>query len=334
MNKIKGILRRFKHLSFKRMFLQIKMIHKETGKSRIITFFDMLWCFARYNVGYLDYHVFGFATKRGKKIRSTYMTVSDNVSMVRRLNNREYYHVFDDKAVFNEKFDKYIKRRWLDLRKCDGKSLAAFCEGLDTVFAKPIDKCGGEGIRKIKLSEVTDFAKLYSELVSNGQNMVEQAIIQHEKMNELCPDSVNTIRIVTVVTDGKAHFMYALVRMGRGGTCMDNISSGGMYTCVGEGGRLSRPAFCDKTGEYYTAHPETKTVFDGFVIPYFNEAKEMCLEAAMVEPNMRYIGWDVAISPDGPLLVEGNNLPGYDMCQNAGHVDCGIRPKFGEIAAL
>ena len=144
MNKIKGILRRFKHLSFKRMFLQIKMIHKETGKSRIITFFDMLWCFARYNVGYLDYHVFGFATKRGKKIRSTYMTVSDNVSMVRRLNNREYYHVFDDKAVFNEKFDKYIKRRWLDLRKCDGKSLAAFCEGLDTVgncVIKNVVKC-------------------------------------------------------------------------------------------------------------------------------------------------------------------------------------------------
>jgi len=334
LNKIKGIIRRFKHLSFKRMFLQIAMIHKETGKSRIVTFFDMLWCFARYNVGYLDYHVFGFAKKHGKKIRSSYMTVSDNVSMVRRLNNREFYHVFDDKAEFNAKFSEFIGRRWLDLRKCDAAALATFCKGLDTVFAKPIDKCGGEGIRRIKLNDDIDFTALYNELTANGQNMVEQAIVQHDEMNKLCPDSVNTVRIVTVVTEDTPHFMYALVRMGRGGSCMDNISSGGMYTCVGDGGMLSRPAFCDKTGEYYTAHPETGTVFDGFVIPYFEQAKEMCLKAALVEPNMRYIGWDVAISPNGPLLVEGNNLPGYDMCQNAGHVDRGIRAKFEKIAAL
>ena len=43
------------------------------------------------------------------------------------------------------------------------------------------------------------------------------------------------------------------------------------------------------------------------------------------------IGWDVAITPDGPVLVEGNNLPGYDMCQNAGHVDEGMLPRFEKL---
>ena len=35
-----------------------------------------------------------------------------------------------------------------------------------------------------------------------------------------------------------------------------------------------------------------------------------------MEKRLRYVGWDVAITPDGPVLVEGNDLPGYDMCQN------------------
>ena len=50
-----------------------------------------------------------------------------------------------------------------------------------------------------------------------------------------------------------------------------------------------------------------------------------------VEAHLKYIGWDVAITPDGPVLVEGNNLPGYDMCQNAGHVDEGMLPRFEKL---
>lgn len=54
----------------------------------------------------------------------------------------------------------------------------------------------------------------------------------------------------------------------------------------------------------------------------------MCCRAAFVEPHMRYVGWDVAITPDGPVFVEGNNLPGYDMVQNSRHRDEGVLPLF------
>ncbi|MFR0733141.1 MAG: sugar-transfer associated ATP-grasp domain-containing protein [Oscillospiraceae bacterium] len=99
-------------------------------------------------------------------------------------------------------------------------------------------------------------------------------------------------------------------RVGSGQGHVDNISSGGMYTLVGPQGELEFPAFCDQTGLYYDRHPVTGVAFRGYRLPFFREAVELCCQAAQVEPRLGYIGWDVAVTPDGPVLVEGNNLPG------------------------
>ena len=72
-----------------------------------------------------------------------------------------------------------------------------------------------------------------------------------------------------------------------------------------------------KTGLYYDCHPVTQTAFKGFTVPMFDEAVTLCLQAAQVKPDLAYIGWDVAITPDKPVLIEGNILPGYDMVQNS-----------------
>ena len=68
----------------------------------------------------------------------------------------------------------------------------------------------------------------------------------------------------------------------------------------------------DKTGMYFDMHPDTCTPFINFRVPYFDEAIALCKKAAKVRPDMRYVGWDVGITPTGPVLVEGNNLPAYD----------------------
>ena len=106
-----------------------------------------------------------------------------------------------------------------------------------------------------------------------------------------------------------------------------------MYVSIGADGVIHKNAYCDATGVYYEEHPFTHTKFNGFEIPMFFEAVEMCKKAALVVPQVRYIGWDVAITPTRPVLVEGNTLPSYDMCQNYGHIDnkTGVRPRFVEI---
>ena len=64
----------------------------------------------------------------------------------------------------------------------------------------------------------------------------------------------------------------------------------------------------DKKKHVYEKHPVTGCEIPGFQFPYWNEVLEMCKKASFEIPEVGYIGWDVAITPTGPVFVEGNEL--------------------------
>lgn len=331
MNKIQVFFMRLRDASFRRMMMHINEIHKESRRLRISILLDMLWCAMRYGVGYLDYHVFGFAYVRGKKRRRSFMTMNDNLGLVRRVNQKEFRVFFDDKLKFLERFSEFTGRKYIDLSEVGAAELREFAEQHGVVFAKPVDDFGGHGIVKITAEETTDYEKLYDELTQSGSTLVEEGIRQHPDLQILNAASINTIRMVTMLHEGESHHMYSLIRVGDGSGVVDNISSGGMYAPVWEEGKIAKPAFCDATGAYYEKHPSTKVPFVDFKVPCYEEAVELVKRAAHVVPEVQYVGWDVAISETGPVLVEGNVIPGYDMCQNYHHLrddKKGIRERF------
>ena len=316
LSKARIILRRLKDASFQRMNQNIQAIHKETGKNMLIIFLDMVWCTLKYGVGYLDYHVFGFATNTGKK-RNTFMTMHHNIGLTRLVNDSSLYPIMNDKLQFLDIYGDFVGRKWIDIRKAGADGLKNLCETCGLIFVKPVSNFGGTGIEQITTDENTDYQALANRLIESKQYLVEEAVKQHPELNALCPGSVNTLRIVTLMVEAQPHFLYALLRVGNGHSHVDNISSGGMYTLIDKDGILQFPAFCDKTGLYYDKHPLTGTLFPGFTVPLFQQAVQLCLDAAKVKPGLAYIGWDVAITEDGPVLIEGNILPGYDMAQNS-----------------
>lgn len=328
MRKIKTFFRRVASGSFKRFFRNLNLVHKESGKNRIILFFDMIFSMFRYGIGYLDYMTFGFAYINKDK-RRTFMTMDDNIQMCRKMNQKEASEVFENKLIFSKTFTKQLHREYVDLN--DGfETFEKFCQGKENFFAKQPVSFGGLGVKKVTL-EGQDLKTIYDELMESKMYLCEETITQHEDMNKLCARSVNTIRVCTLVSDsGKAHLIYALLRIGSGKTDVDNVTSGGMYTLLSKDGEITHPAFCDKTVSYYTEHPNNGFSLIGFKVPYFKEAIRLCLDSALVEKRIRYVGWDIAITPEGPVLVEGNSLPGYDMPQNhIFHDDgCGIKAVF------
>lgn len=331
--RIKTFLRRLRGMNFQKMWLLINTIHQEAHVPRLWVLADMMWCAVVYGIGYLDYRVFGFVYIHGKK-RRTFMTMNHNLTLVRHVNDKQYDPIFTDKVEFNKTFAAYIGRSWLDLRESDFEAFEAFVQGKKHIFAKVLDGFGGVGVTRVTLSEHDHLRDLYDALLENRQFLVEDRLIQHHEMDKLCATSINTIRITSVLSKGEAHLMYALVRMGDGTKYVDNISSGGMYCPVNEDGVLTAPAFCDKTGQCYDIHPSTQTRLVGFRIPYFKQAQELVRQAAKVVPQIRYVGWDVAICEDGPKIIEGNTIPGYDMCQNYYHLpegQEGILPKFQAV---
>lgn len=328
MEKIKVFFRRVASGSFKRFFRNLQLVHEQSGKNRLWLFADMVYSMFRYGIGYLDYMTFGFACIKKDK-RLTFMTMDDNIAMARRLNQQDAFYMFDDKTVLYSKIRHLMGRPYVDLREgFDG--FAAFAKDRETFFAKEPVSFGGLGVKKVTVGN-RDIREIYEELMGEKLFLAEETIRQHPEMNKLCSSSVNTIRVCTVVGDkGNPHVVYALVRIGSGDKEVDNISSGGMYTLLSKDGEITHPTFCDKTVTYYTHHPASGFPFIGFKIPYFTEAINLCKQAAMLEPDMRYIGWDVAITENGPVLVEGNILPGYDMPQNHRFHDdgCGIKADF------
>ena len=111
------------------------------------------------------------------------------------------------------------------------------------------------------------------------------------------------------------------------------LAWGGLNALICDDGVIRRPAMSDKTGMYFDMHPDTCTPFINFRVPYFDEAIALCKKAAKVRPDMRYVGWDVGITPTGPVLVEGNNLPAYDgqIYHQQENPGTGLRPLVRSI---
>lgn len=333
MSNFSNFKARVKSMSLKRMNMYISQIHESYGANRLLTAADMCLCAAKRGVGYLDYTVFGFAKVKGAK-RDTFLTYNKNVALSSMANDPQYTPFFKDKLKFNEAFSAFLGREWLNLEKADETELSAFCKKHGAVFAKYPRSFGGQQIEKIETDASTDFSALYKKLRESGQVLVEEAIKQHPAMSALCPSSVNSIRIVTLRDkNGAVHYLYSLLRFGNGTKAVDNITSGGMYLLLDKNGKSVSKAFCDKTGLFYDAHPMTGTDLTGFEVPMHNEAVELCKKGADVVPQVGYIGWDAAITENGPVLIEGNVLPGYDMFQNynLSGKDTGILPLIHSI---
>ena len=160
MGKLHDFIRRLLGGSFKRMLERVNIIHSETGKNRPVMIIDMLWCIFRYGIGYRDYQVFGFYAVYGNN-RKTFLTYGKNTQLSRCLNSPEYFDIFDDKALFNEKFSQFVGRGWIDLRKADVDEFKRFCRNLTCIFAKPLNDFGGHGILREFIFDSTDLEKMY-----------------------------------------------------------------------------------------------------------------------------------------------------------------------------
>ena len=90
---------------------------------------------------------------------------------------------------------------------------------------------------------------------------------------------------------------------------MDNLSAGGIGALVDkDSGMVTGPAYyMNPFAEPTDRHPETDQRIEGVKIPWFNEVKQLVVRSSERVPKVRSVGWDVAILPDGPVIVEGNN---------------------------
>ena len=329
MGNIKYILKRLKTMDKKAMFEKVNYIHKKTGKSKIYLLCDMLKCARKYGAGYMDYDLFEMYNLTPEQ-RDTYITRGRNNEIVSKYNDKNYFHIFENKNEFNELFKDYIKREWVDVKDTPKENVIAFMQRHPVFMAKPVDGGCGHGIEKIDTSQYSSLDEVYDKLVQGNNNFeLEEVIKQHPAVSAIYPDAINTVRVVTILKDGIPHVICAYFRIGNG-KFVDNFNSGGMVAPVNEITGEVMDRAIDKKKNLYETHPQTGAKIKGFKFPDWDKAIEMCKKAAKVVPQMGYIGWDVCFTPDGPIFVEGNEFPGHDIYQLPEHTPnkIGMMPKF------
>lgn len=302
--------------SFKKMSEKINAIHEKTGKNRVGLFFDMIGCSLKYGAGYNDYIIFEFYNMKAKE-RKTYLTRLKNKKLVTMLNDEKYARIFDEKNLFDKKFAEFMGREVIDLADIGYEEFEKFIQGKEEFFAKPYIGESGKGIEKIKVSDFKNTEELWQYVKRPDKNfgVIEQVVVQHPDAARIYPDSLNCLRVVTLVNDGKPNILYAVFKMGNNGGFVDNLENGGLacHFDLDKGEIIGQGHTSALVN--YDAHPATGIKFVGYKLPFMDEVKEMVKKAAMVLPEFRYVGWDVCLTPDGPAIIEGNDYPAYDFPQ-------------------
>lgn len=311
MGVIKLFVKKIKEINKDRLNALAKRIAEENNKSVSYVKFDMIKNFIRYGIGYTDYLKSDYINL-SKEEKKTHVTTKTFYRLLNYLNKKEYRFAMNDKVIFNKIFKEYVKRDFIDLRVSSLEEFKKFIDKKAVIFSKRVADFGGHGVSKIILKEHKDIKKLYEEIKKRKEYLIEEEIIQHEILNKINPYAVNSFRIVTLVKDGKAYILGNALRI----NIDDAVAIGcdDAYMRLDEKGHISSRVLDDYANEYIS-HPLVNKPFKDLIIPYVKESFEMCKKAALEVPEIRYVGWDVAITNNGPVMLEGNEWPSYGLIQ-------------------
>jgi len=206
------------------------------------------------------------------------------------------------------------------------------------LVAKPADGEGGDGV--VMLGEYADAEDLAARLppdlrTRRGATVIQPRIATHPELADLALNALPTVRVVTILDEAgrpevvSATFRFASVPE----AAVDNMKAGGLIAAVDLETGVLGPACRGYGGGDHAAHPVTGAAIVGRILPDWAAVKALALRAhAEAFADYALIGWDIAMAPDGPLLIEGNGKPGVLMPQRAARRGLG-EGRYGVLLA-
>ena len=162
-----------------------------------------------------------------------------------------------------------------------------------------------------------DTGGLYDALVphADGRYIIQERLHNHPELIRLSgTEALQAVRIISLVdNDGQVHILHAHLKVIEGDELVDTLLrglTGNIEASVelqhGILGPANRVLGTGATVATLPVHPKTKIAFEGLRLPFWAEACHLVRQTAVKFIPIRTIGWDVALTPDGPVIVEGN----------------------------
>lgn len=303
-----------------------KNVSLSSGKSRFYVICSAIYCLYKFGAIFTEYQAFDFI-RRTNENRATFVTVLWLLKILKRYNPQEFRDVFHDKRKFDKEFAEFIKRDSMNITTCDDK-LNIFLDKHKKIVLKKSRGCSG---KQIYVSKDTDTKESIIELIQKEHfDLIEEAIINCKEIKRLNPTSLNTIRIVTFRDGTYFKVLCACLRIGAVGSSVDNVSCGGTAARINlSTHKLDSKFFANSYRECENSQSGRDEI--GMLIPYWNEVVEMAERASLKVPQIHYVGWDIAITDKGPVMIEGNESFHTDVMQFYASVnEHGLKTIFDE----
>lgn len=222
----------------------------------------------------------------------------------------------------------------------DGRPTALTVPPAGRYAAKPAGGEGGTGFRKIEpqaddVRDLASFTRFLQRTLGDTRHewLVQEYVATHPALAGIALAALPTCRITTMVNESGGHeIVTSVLRFPSDpGSLVDNIKAGGLMAPIDLAtGRLGTGCRGRGVGDF-DRHPTSGALIEGTVLPMWEEAKSLALDAhARAFPEYNLVGWDVALTPDRPVLIEGNGKPCMIVAQRAPRRGIGAT-RFGEL---
>lgn len=274
-----------------------------------------------------EYFMFRFF-ELDRKEKKEYLSGSKRKKRVFQLSTKETRALFMDKYKTYEQYKDYYHRDILKITSVlkDKEELDQFIGKHPRFIVKPIGGYQGAGIQIVNVEETVE--KTYKKIEEVEPCILEEMIQQSTELGKYHPNSVNSVRIVSYLSESFVEIIFAIFRMGVGENVVDNIGAGGVVAVIDtETGMLCSDGY-QYNGLVFEKHPDTNEKIKGSVIPYWEDLIKLTKELAYIVPEQRVIGWDFALTKNGWEIIEANHSPSFKSIQM---IQGGIRRKVENI---
>lgn len=291
-----------------------KGLSKRCGKSAFFLTNDIIRAKRQNHISLEEYEWVGYYNMTPLQKR-TVSTLWTRAELRKKHTKRHYKCVLMNKYIFSKVFSEYCGRDCIRTVELTAESLRCLAEKSGKVVYKPVSKGQGRGVRVIPVGNEEGLSAAMSRIKALPAGIVEEFICQHDELNRLNPSAVSVVRFYSVCTPAGVYIFAPVlttsITMDISNGCKDAL------TAIADirSGVVITDAIDQQLMKAHATHPVTGVGFKGFQIPFWSETIEMMKKAVTEASYISNIGWDIAITNSGPIIVEANTIPGFNTAQ-------------------
>lgn len=246
--------------------------------------------------------------------------------------NGEYKVILDDKRLFYKIFDNHIKHPLImfsiskkqlydnNNEKISSDALLNYLKENEGLFYTRTKSGGGLGAHLLEIKD-NKFLRDGEEISSFDFSQYSDGYFttifkQSEFSKNIYPNSINTIRIVSINDDNVFSIPVAAFRFGTNiSNTKDNLGSGGIAANIDvSSGKMSSAKSMYVPGEF-KVHPNTFQPIEDVIVPKWKLIKNKVLELHKMVPFLKFIAWDIVLLDDDIGVIEGNASSSTNIIQ-------------------